>query len=473
MDTTNKRINCLLAKVSHHNERRTNLYRAPSLHYHLYAGLSTMTVTTATPTLQVPPVAPLGNETINILEFAFNLQQQKETLSRKDFKKLVQSYGWTGEEKIYLKLASVFGIFSPSDLAAIEPNTLFLLARNHKKYAAVIEQLASLEAITQDAVKNLMKLARKPKRQVQDKTNLWRQSPDGGRHVQFPPVYDEQMGVMLHSVMDESGLTFQQIMKEGLCLRKGLNIGLLGWVSGVSQLEALMAGDFELEAQIVTIPELEELMASESIANTDAGISQLEVVASKPIVDTNDAAQDELSGISEEPIVNISDAGSQSLSLNTDDVPVITNFEKVELNHSNNEWGKSVLDEAFDVLSSLSKQLFYFVENYTSLTLREVKEAEKLVREIINFCNSQPAERQWFTLADITLRNSTALTVVTDCTGSDNKEWFFNLPQLLAECAIEHQEELLWVDAALREEAESMLAVQKLNKNSQMHLTFN
>lgn len=397
---------------------------------------TTMTATVLNPTQTVPPVAPLSNETKNILEFAFYLQQQKQTLSRKDFKKLVQSYGWTGEEKIYLKMASVFQVFSPSDLAAIEPNTLFVLAKNHKKYAAVIQQMASLEEITQDAVKNLMKLARKKKVQKKDEASIWRYSADGGRHVQFPPSYDEHMGVMAQSMMDEEGLTIQRIIKEGLCLRKGLQMGLLGWVDGISQLDALMTGDSDLEAFTASLQPLEEFVVG----------------------DTSDTPAPKLEAATLSPTDNTSVAEPHELLTNTV-VTAVTNLENIESIQSNNKSSQLPVEQAFDILSSLKNQLSYVVENITSFTLKEVKEAEKLVRQIINFCNSQPEEQQWLTLAEITKRNSNALVIFMDFIDKDTKEWFFNLPVLLAGCAVDHPEELLWVDNVLREEAESMLNI--------------
>ncbi|NJL11330.1 MAG: hypothetical protein HC908_17480, partial [Calothrix sp. SM1_7_51] len=117
------------------------------------------------------------------------------------------------------------------------------------------------------------------------------------------------------------------------------------------------------------------------------------------------------------------------------------------------------IEETLSVTSSLSNKLFYFVENITSLTAKEVKQAEQLVQEIADFCNSLPLDQQWLTLAEITKRNSRALIVVIGYTGPETKEWFFNLPKILAEAAVQHPEELLWVNGVLRSQAESLLTV--------------
>ncbi|NJL09963.1 MAG: hypothetical protein HC908_06615, partial [Calothrix sp. SM1_7_51] len=85
-----------------------------------------------------------------------------------------------------------------------------------------------------------------------------------------------------------------------------------------------------------------------------------------------------------------------------------------------------------DVISSLSNKLFCVVESITYLTRKAVKEAEQLVRNIVDFCNSQTADCQWSTLAEITRRNGIALTIVIGYLGKEHRDWFFNLPQLLA-----------------------------------------
>ncbi|MEO0843952.1 MAG: hypothetical protein AAF063_34445, partial [Cyanobacteria bacterium J06643_5] len=77
----------------------------------------------------------------------------------------------------------------------------------------------------------------------------------------------------------------------------------------------------------------------------------------------------------------------------------------------------------------------------------------KLIAQIIDFCNAQQAEEQWNTLASITLRNSKALMVVIGYSKKEHKDWFFNLPQLLADAALENPQELDWVDKRLRSEA--------------------
>jgi hypothetical protein len=111
------------------------------------------------------------------------------------------------------------------------------------------------------------------------------------------------------------------------------------------------------------------------------------------------------------------------------------------------------------VISPLSNKLFYVVENITTFTKKQVKEAEQLVREIVDFCNSQPIDSQWFTIAEITRRDGMALAILIGYLSKEHKEWFLNLPQLLADAAVQYPEELLWVNEVLRSDAQSILSV--------------
>jgi hypothetical protein len=155
---------------------------------------------------------------------------------------------------------------------------------------------------------------------------------------------------------------------------------------------------------------------------------------------------EELEALVEETPVN-----NNEQSVSTGSVDIVTLIEQPE-----NEC-KSLTVE--DVISSLSNKLFCVVESITYLTRKQVKEAEQLVRDIVNFCNNQPANCQWLTLASITRRNGMALTIVIGYLGKEHRDWFFHLPQLLADAAIRHPEELLWVNQVLRSQAESLLTV--------------
>lgn len=173
----------------------------------------------------------LGKATQNILHNAFYLAKQKIELSRKAYKQLIKEWGWEKEDKKYLKVAQTFEKFSPQDLAQIEPATIFLLANQNKKYASVIEQLLDIGSITQEKVRELIKQQRKPKPFLPEKPSIWRRTKNGGRYCQVPPIQDEATGVALQKMMDEEGLSAQQIVAEAVALRKALKEGRLNWTS--------------------------------------------------------------------------------------------------------------------------------------------------------------------------------------------------------------------------------------------------
>ncbi|MBV6622365.1 MAG: hypothetical protein KI793_05310 [Rivularia sp. (in: Bacteria)] len=342
----------------------------------------------------------LGKATESILHNSFYIAKQKLELSRKAYKQLIKEWGWEKEDKKYLKVAKTFEKFSPSDLAEIEPNTLFLLSNQSKKYAAVIEQLLDMGSITQAKVRELIKQQRKPKPFKPEKPSIWKMARDGRRYCQVPPIHDETTGVALQNMMDEEGKSAQQIIAEAVLLRQAMKEGRLNV-------------NFESENQ----------------ATQEIQVSKVEVVE-----------RNEYSDNQNEPSLEIDNSeATGDYAIFSDDIIFnpTTNQETVEF---------------------LSEQLFVAVENLSYLSKKEVKEVEELVASIINFCNSQPVSQQWNALAEITRRNSKALMVVIGYSGKEHSEWFFNLNQLLADAALDNPEELEWVDKRLRSEALSLIA---------------
>jgi hypothetical protein len=165
----------------------------------------------------------LANATIKILGHAFWLANEKKT-HYAEYKKQLAKYGWKGEEKRYLKIAKVFEKFSPQDLAQIEPATIFLLANESKRYQAIFEQLLDLPEITQNRLRELIKEQQKTKQPKPEKPSIWRRTSNGRRYCQIPPIHeeDERTGVALQKMMDEEGLTAQQIVAEAIALRQTL-----------------------------------------------------------------------------------------------------------------------------------------------------------------------------------------------------------------------------------------------------------
>jgi hypothetical protein len=171
----------------------------------------------------------LADATETILYHAFWLANQKQQRSPLEYRKLLLEQGWKGEEKKYLQLAAAFQKFSPEDLAQIEPRTIYQLAESANKYQLVIDRLLDLTAITQDAVRKLITQERKPKTLKQEKPSIWRRTKNGGRYCQIPPIHeqDERTGTSLQKMMDEEGLSAQQIVAEAIALRQAYKEGKL------------------------------------------------------------------------------------------------------------------------------------------------------------------------------------------------------------------------------------------------------
>jgi hypothetical protein len=165
------------------------------------------------------PLTSLYGATTRILRCAFWLANQKALLAKSEFKKLLNLLEWKGEEKKYIKVAQAFADFEPHELAQVEPRTIFQLAENPKKYATVFSALAQLPQITQDAVRNLIKQCRTPRKPKQEEEpSIWRRTADGGRVCQVPPIYNEATGVALQAMMESEGDTATGIVSHAIAI---------------------------------------------------------------------------------------------------------------------------------------------------------------------------------------------------------------------------------------------------------------
>lgn len=171
----------------------------------------------------------LAQATQNILTHALVLAQQKEHLSKREYKKLLARYGWKNEDRKYLKVAEAFKHFNSQDLAQIEPATLFRLANNPKKYQSVIEGLLWSPEINQSTVRDLIAQQQQPTEPKPEQPSIWRRTKNGERYCQIPPIHetDERTGTTLQKMMDEEGLTAQRIVAEAIALRQAYKEGRL------------------------------------------------------------------------------------------------------------------------------------------------------------------------------------------------------------------------------------------------------
>lgn len=184
-----------------------------------------------------PSFHSLFGSTQSILHHAFWLQDRKEALSKRDYRRLLSEHGWKGEESKYIKVAIAFQQFSPLQLSLVEPRTIFQLAENYKKYQPVIEAMQDLDTITQSAVRELIGQQRKTRLpKPEEKPTVWRQTGSGPRYVQIPPIHeeDEQTGLVLQQMINSEGLTAQAIIRDAIALRQAYKEGRLVEVEDLS-----------------------------------------------------------------------------------------------------------------------------------------------------------------------------------------------------------------------------------------------
>ncbi|MEA5594067.1 hypothetical protein [Rivularia sp. UHCC 0363] len=340
----------------------------------------------------------LGKATSNILHNAFYLAKQKLELSGKAYKQLLREWGWEKEDKKYLKVAQTFEKFSPLDLAEIEPDTLFGLSKQNKKYANVIEQLLDIGSITQEKVRELIKLSRKPRTSKPEKPTIWRRDRNGKRYCQVPPIDDEVTGVALQHMMDSEGKSAQQIVAEAVALRQAFIEG------------RLVVSDSQQKDDVET--DTSSTNESHQTESQDSGDAEIGNYLDEQLV--SKSVSENYAVFSDNIIFN--SAATQETAL-------------------------------------LSANLLGVVENIMHIGSEEFKQVEELVASIVNFCASVPISEQWKVFTDITKRNSKALAVIIGYSGTYYKKWLSNLPQLIADASITNPIELEWVGNRLRTEA--------------------
>jgi hypothetical protein len=201
----------------------------------------------------------LGDSTEQILRYAFWLADVKKNSKKSRYQQILREQGWKGEDRKYLKVAKTFENFDPAALRYIEPDTIFLLAKNNRKYQPVIEQMRCAEELDQAVVRELIKKHRKPK-PFKPEPTIWRATPRGERYCQVPPIWEDDhfSGVTLQAMIDREGLTAQQIIRESLELRLAYKEGRL----------------VEVETEIIEEPFLDDFTDWETVDDLQPEIEE-------------------------------------------------------------------------------------------------------------------------------------------------------------------------------------------------------
>jgi hypothetical protein len=173
------------------------------------------------------PTAHIETSSLEYLHAAFLLYEYKTTYSKKEYRTLLDRYGWdkgSSEEKRAIKIAKNFQEFltCPQHLAAVPVTILLRLCS--LQYKPIISQLQDypIGGLTCKLVLELIEerkaLLKTQKQEQQKQISIWRRTPKGDRYCQFPPQWEEdhQTGVLTQELIDGYGLLPQQILREAI-----------------------------------------------------------------------------------------------------------------------------------------------------------------------------------------------------------------------------------------------------------------
>ncbi|OUL27280.1 hypothetical protein BV378_11685 [Nostoc sp. RF31YmG] len=173
------------------------------------------------------PTAHIETSSLEYLHAAFLLYEYKTTYSKKEYRTLLDTYGWdkgSSEEKRAIKIAENFQEFltCPQHLAAIPVTILLRLCS--PQYKPIISQLQDypIGGLTCKLVLELIEerkaLLKTQKQEQQKQISIWRRTPKGDRYCQFPPQWEEdhQTGVLTQELIDGYGLLPQQILRAAI-----------------------------------------------------------------------------------------------------------------------------------------------------------------------------------------------------------------------------------------------------------------
>ncbi|MFH7029355.1 MAG: hypothetical protein ACHBN1_29180 [Heteroscytonema crispum UTEX LB 1556] len=166
------------------------------------------------------PTVHIEQSTLEYLHTAFLLYEYKQTHSKREYRALLEKYGWdkgNAEEKRSLKIAEHFQAFvsRPEDLAVLPVSVLLrLCSRNYK---VLIQELQDYFKLDCTKVLELIEERRAfLKSQSRDKKEgNWRSTPHGSRYYTFGKIMedDHQTGALTEKLIEQMGLSPQRIVR--------------------------------------------------------------------------------------------------------------------------------------------------------------------------------------------------------------------------------------------------------------------
>lgn len=181
--------------------------------------------------LSLDKIDTLDESTLGIVEFAMVLWNDKNNLSKVEFKNLVRSLGW-GRSIVneYLKIAEAFQDIEIGKLSRIEPRTLFKITSS-KKFISVVDGIKnSIVHVTQQLVENLIEACRTPRvPKLEEPNSIWRAEKDGSRSCVIPPIKEDDQftGMAIQRGMDVEGISAQSFIREAVALHEAWLCGAL------------------------------------------------------------------------------------------------------------------------------------------------------------------------------------------------------------------------------------------------------
>jgi hypothetical protein len=168
------------------------------------------------------PTVHIEKSTLEYLHTAFLLYEYKQTHSKREYRVLLEEYGWdkgSAEEKRSLKIAEYFQAFvgCPQHLAVLPISVLLRLCSQN--YKVLIEELQDIP-IGRLTCRHVLELIDERRlflksQNREEKEGNWRSTPDGSRYYTFGKIMedDHQTGVLTEKLILQMGLSAQRIVR--------------------------------------------------------------------------------------------------------------------------------------------------------------------------------------------------------------------------------------------------------------------
>lgn len=374
------------------------------------------------------PTEHIEQSSLEYLYAAFSLYECKQTLNRKQYRALLEEYRWdkgTTEERRSLKIAENFQAFvgCPEHLAVLPVPILLRLCS--KNYQVLIEKLQDIPigGLTCKLVLELIKERGKflKSQRKEKKVGNWRATPDGNRYYTFGKIMedDHQTGVLTDKLIEQLGFSPQQIARMAIADFYDNQIVEIP-TDKISSLTDLITD--EKESNTINSEDVE------SPINWESKQQEFESLLQKDTEYTDSEYTDESEIDSEEDVKEVLD--------NTQAETQITS--------------EASISEELEIIPTppeLTAKLQFIRSLPMPFNSKDKNIACEVVSSIASTCDT------WESIATVTQRDSMSLAFIIGFLEDEQKAWFENLPKLLAEYAVTHPEELIWVDGVTRTKA--------------------